>query len=298
MVADRLCFDLSVVIPAHNAAATLVEQLDAVLDQEWTGTWEVIVVDNRSTDNTRAIVESYAARDPRVRVVLATERQGIGYTRNQGIIAACGRGIAMCDSDDVVAEGWIEAIGTALETHDFVTGPLDVQSLNEPWLVATRGLAIEKASGNFLGVFDFAHSCNVAFRRSMIDTTSGFDETLVNGSDVEFSFRAWRAGYILHYVEDAVVAYRYRTTMDGLWRQARNYSKVRPVLIARVQSTGVAVSPPTSWRGWLWLVRSLPQLRDRAGRARWVWTAGLRVGAIEGHPTVRRVLRSVRRRAA
>ena len=44
--------DLTVVIPAHNAAATLGRQLDALVAQEWSGSWEVVVVDNRSTDAT------------------------------------------------------------------------------------------------------------------------------------------------------------------------------------------------------------------------------------------------------
>ena len=82
MVADGKVLDVSVVIPAHNAAGTIRAQLDAVLGQQWTGTWEVIVVDNRSTDNTLAIVEECAQRDPRLRIVQALERKGIGYTRN------------------------------------------------------------------------------------------------------------------------------------------------------------------------------------------------------------------------
>ena len=58
--------ELSIIIPSHNVADTLAEQLDALLDQRWDGEWEIVVVNNRSTDGTAALVEEYAAKHPRV----------------------------------------------------------------------------------------------------------------------------------------------------------------------------------------------------------------------------------------
>jgi glycosyltransferase involved in cell wall biosynthesis len=58
--------DLSVVIPAHNVAATLGDQLDALAAESWDGEWEIVVVDNCSTDGTAALVRDHAARNPRL----------------------------------------------------------------------------------------------------------------------------------------------------------------------------------------------------------------------------------------
>jgi glycosyltransferase involved in cell wall biosynthesis len=97
--------ELSVVIPARNAADTIGVQLESLVRQRFDRPWEVVVVDNGSTDGTRAAVESFADRLPGLRIVDASERQGIGYARNRGVEAACGRLIAYCDADDAVSEG-------------------------------------------------------------------------------------------------------------------------------------------------------------------------------------------------
>jgi glycosyltransferase involved in cell wall biosynthesis len=274
--------DLTVVMPAHNAAATIGEQLDALVGQVWSGSWEVVVVDNRSTDATAEIVARYSGTDPRIRLIRATERNGIGYTRNTGIDAARGRSIVMADSDDVVAPGWLAAIGDALCRAEFVTGPLDVKALNPPRVVETRGFAIEQGPGEFLGTFPFAHSCNMGFRRRVVDRVGRFDESLVNGSDVEYSYRLWRAGIELVYVPEAVVRYRYRTEIADLYRQARNYARAKATLVQRFRADGTDIRVPGSWRNWLWLVRNAPRLRTDAGRARWVWVLGGCVGSVQG----------------
>ena len=101
--------ELSVVIPVRDAAATIEDQIDALLGQEWDRPWELVVVDNGSHDATQTIVERYADRDDRVRLVDASDRPGVAHCRNVGIRAARADAIAMCDADDVVAPGWLRA---------------------------------------------------------------------------------------------------------------------------------------------------------------------------------------------
>jgi glycosyltransferase involved in cell wall biosynthesis len=274
--------DLTVVVPAHNAADTITEQLDALASQQWSGSWEVVVVDNRSTDATAEIVARRVRSDPRFRTTQASGRNSIGYTRNIGIDVARGRSIVMADSDDVVKPGWLAAIGDALRDAEFVTGPLDVHTLNPPHVVETRGLAIERGPGEFLGVFPFAHSCNMGFRRDLVERVGRFDETLVNGSDVEFSYRLWRAGIELVYVPAAVVSYRYRTANADLYRQSRNYARARSTLVKRFRADGTDVHVALPWRNALWLVRRSPTLLNQAGRTKWIWVFGTWVGSVQG----------------
>ena len=70
----------------------------------------------------------------------------------------------------------------------------------------------------------------------------GFDEGIEAGEDVEFSYRASRVGVVPRYAPDAVVHYRYRTTLGGLWRQGRAYGRVRAVLGRRLAADGLAGS--------------------------------------------------------
>lgn len=113
--------ELSVIISAHNEERYLPAQLDALMAQDWDGEWEVIVVDNRSTDATAQIVADHAARDPRIRLVAAHERAGQSYGRNVGARAAEGTNLAFCDADDIVGAGWLAAIGDGLRQHEVVT---------------------------------------------------------------------------------------------------------------------------------------------------------------------------------
>src|SRR3954447_15001356 len=68
--------DLTVVIAARDAASTITEQLDALAAQVWDGAWEVLVVDNGSTDRTPAILREAAASWPALRLVVATHGRG------------------------------------------------------------------------------------------------------------------------------------------------------------------------------------------------------------------------------
>ena len=94
-------------MPAYDVAAYLPACLDSVLAQSdtlgQTGL-EVVVVDDGSPDESGEIAESYAARDPRVRVV-HTENQGLGAARNEGLRHVTGDLLAFADSDDVRAAG-------------------------------------------------------------------------------------------------------------------------------------------------------------------------------------------------
>ncbi len=95
-------FIFSVVIPVYNAEDTLAECLDSVLSQTIKDI-EVICVNDGSSDNSLKVLQEYATKDSRVKV-LSHENRGVGYTRNVGLKNAKGRYIICLDSDDRIAE--------------------------------------------------------------------------------------------------------------------------------------------------------------------------------------------------
>lgn len=275
--------DLSIVIAAYNAGETIGAQLRALIDQDWDGAWEVVVADNGSTDGTVDIVSSTAVGDSRVRVVDASGRRGAGHARNVGVRAAVGESIAFCDADDVVGEHWISAMGEALHAMAFVTGPQEYETLNPEWMHGSFGTRTARELQSFQGVFPFGPTANLGIRRELFEAIGGFDDSFLVGQDVEFCLRAWLAGVHLQFVEAAVVHYRYRPTMAALWKRSRQYGAVAPAVCRRLAEADRQT--PSRWRGaknWIWLVRRLPTLRSRAGRARWVVVAGGCVGRIVG----------------
>ena len=275
--------ELSVVIPAFNASSTIGAQLEALVAQTWPADWEVVVADNGSTDDTREIVSTIAASKSRVRLVDAAATPGPSAARNRGVAAARGRSIAFCDADDVVSPGWLAAIGESLRDHSAVTGPQEIGLLNPTWLWGVYGTRQASELQMFEGIFPFGPTANLGVRRDLFIGMGGFDESLHVGEDLDLCLRLWARDVSLEFVPSAGVHYRYREEARARWRQAYLYGRSAPAVAARLAALGAAT--PSHWAGakrWVWLVRRLPSLRTRAGRARWLVVAGTSVGRILG----------------
>jgi glycosyltransferase involved in cell wall biosynthesis len=274
---------LSVVIPAFNAAGTIGEQLEALVAQTWDGAWEVVVADNGSVDDTAAVVERFADTNSHVRLIDAGSVQGASYARNCGVDAALGTSIAFCDADDVVADDWLGAIGTALRHHAFVTGPQDFELLNPPWLWGVYGTKPAKELQFFDGIFPFGPTANLGVHKDVLVREGGFDVSISPFEDIDLCLRLWQAGVELVFVPGAAVNYRYRQDLRSLWKQSSSYAGAAPAMGRKLAHIGAAT--PARWKGtrrWLWLLKNAPTLRTQAGRARWTVVAGTCVGRITG----------------
>ena len=106
---------VSVLLPVHNAAGTLKRAVDSMLGQGF-GDFELLLVDNASTDDTPAITQSLAAADSRVRL-LQESKQGISFALNHGLRHARGRYVARMDADDVSLPGRLQKQVDFMEQH-------------------------------------------------------------------------------------------------------------------------------------------------------------------------------------
>lgn len=91
---------VSIITPAYNAAAYLVETIESVLSQTYQN-WEMLIVNDCSKDNTAAIVQSYATKDKRIKLINLKQNSGAAVARSTAIQNAQGRYIAFLDSDDL-----------------------------------------------------------------------------------------------------------------------------------------------------------------------------------------------------
>ncbi len=275
---------LSVVIPVRNGAATLALQLDALVACEPPGvSFEVVVADNGSTDDTAAIARSYADRLP-IRVIDAGRAPGTNIARNEGIGAARGAWIALCDADDEVDVEWLRVLAGALAAGSaLVGGVIDYVRLNPPEVRASRGAARAGVELH-LGFLPFAHTANIAFTRELFDAIGGFDERFQNANDdIEFCWRAQLAGFQLTAEPAAIVHYRLRPSLRTLWRQYCNYGSSEVLLYRAFRRHGLQRrSPGTTVRDTWWLITRLPFAGPRSRRGAWVRRAGLWWGRLRG----------------
>jgi glycosyltransferase involved in cell wall biosynthesis len=276
---------LSVIIACYNGANTIATQLEALAHQRWPEPWEVIVVDNRSTDESMAVVDRFRKRLPNLRTVDAWEQQGQAYALNVGVRASTGDALLFCDADDEVAPGWLDAMGRALSEHDFVAGRLNIDKLNPPWIAHSHPNPQQNGLNRYTYPPYLPHGggCNLGTKRSCHEAIGGFDESVPIVHDTDYCWRLQRAGIDLYFAPDAVLYVRYRNTLRGLYRQARSYGMNNVLLYKRYRPLGM---PPLARKAgltqWIKLVRSLPRIRRKGDLARWIWRFGWRVGRLQG----------------
>jgi glycosyltransferase involved in cell wall biosynthesis len=277
---------LSIIIPCFNASQAIPAQLEALAGQQWSEPWEVIVADNGSTDQSLAIVERYRGLLPNLRVVDASGRRGAAHARNQGAKVAGGESVAFCDADDVVAPGWLAAIGEALSRYDFVASRFDTEKLNDPWVQASQANpqqdGVQKAW--YPPYLAHAGASGLAVKRRLHEAVGGFDETLPVLEDTDYCFRVQLAGPQLHFVPEATVYVRYRNELGNMFRQARLWAEYNVLMYKKYRPSGIRMAHP--WKRYMkaWKIFLLCHLKihRRGGRAEWVWRLGWQLGRSQG----------------
>jgi glycosyltransferase involved in cell wall biosynthesis/peptidoglycan/xylan/chitin deacetylase (PgdA/CDA1 family) len=195
----------SIVIPTFNRADSLRRSLDALSAQTTSERFEVIVVDDGSTDGTSAMI--HAVRAPYAVTYIATLRQGAGAARNTGLARATGRLICFLD-DDVIAEPtWLDAF---LDAHarfpgDALIGRIDVVDQTRGGGLAQVIASLRERQASMqreLTPHDLVTG-NCAISRATLMAIGGFDATLPSAEDFELAVRLEDGGTPLRYCPDA-----------------------------------------------------------------------------------------------
>jgi glycosyltransferase involved in cell wall biosynthesis len=268
---------ISVVLAVKNGLPWLEEQLEALAAQMCDDDWEVLVVDNGSTDGSFQVAAEWSARVAQIRVVDASARPGPAAARNVGADHAHGEHVLFCDADDVVQPGWVAAMSIALGSADVVGGSFENASLNGG--TPTRPLP---AATRQLGQVPAGLAANLGVRRSSFDAVGGFDENLRVGEDVDLCWRLQFAGYTFAVQPDAVVAKRDRETSGEVFVHGVLHGRSGPALYRRHREDGIRRDLPGVAKSWGWLLAESPFLYRRNLRRRWLRAAGVRTGRILG----------------
>ncbi|MDJ0589889.1 MAG: glycosyltransferase family A protein [Pleurocapsa sp. MO_226.B13] len=198
---------VSVIIPAYNGDRYIGEAIESVLAQTYSD-YEIIVVDDGSTDNTDRVIQQYAER---VRYFSQTN-QGVAASRNFGLSQAQGEYIAFLDQDDVFLPHKLASQVALLEQNpslgivnsgwQIVDRHGNLKAAVEPWKQIPQlnlaDLIVWKPV--FLGA--------MLFRRSWLERTEGFDTSLEQTPDVDLTLRLAAMGCNAAWVKQTTVKYR------------------------------------------------------------------------------------------
>lgn len=183
----------SVVIPAYNEAGYLEATLESLRQQDFTGSYEVIVVDNNSTDDTATVAAGLGA------TVVPEPRAGVCWARQRGTLAARGEIVVSTDADTVHPRDWLTRLDARFRNHPeaiAVAGPC--RYVDPLWWAAVFPRLYFWSIGvgaRLTGRLFYLTATNLAFRR---ESFPGYDTTLTQGGDeVDFLRRLQARGRVV-----------------------------------------------------------------------------------------------------
>lgn len=215
-------YDVSVIVSTHNRCEVLSYAIESLLAQDTAGIrYEVVIVDNASTDRTQQVVRSFIARGHANLRLLFEPTPGASHGRNAGIKAAVAPILAFTDDDASVDRHWVANIKRAFDENpdvDYITGKvvplfeedppswLTSENWGGPCVIRDRGeQRIYSVAGRF---FPGWATVNLSVRPRVFDRVGLFSGDFARGEDLEFILRVWRADGRGMYAPDVVVTHR------------------------------------------------------------------------------------------
>lgn len=192
---------ISVVIPGLNEEKTIGRTLSSLAKQKFPLPFEVIFVDNNSTDKTAEIVEDFQNSIPNLKIVKETIK-GIGAARNCGFRAAQAEIIASTDSDTILPEDWLEKIYRTYQENPRAIGLVGLYIFEGKSRLFNLGTKIVMISADLFhrliaGSFAF-RGLNFSVKKDVWAKAGGFNPKISALEDVDLSLRAKKLGKIIY----------------------------------------------------------------------------------------------------
>jgi GT2 family glycosyltransferase len=229
---------VSVIVPNLNGGPYIRECVDSVLSSSYPE-FELIFIDDGSTDRSFELVRDSYGKDPRV-ILLRNERNlGAAAARNRAVLHSNGELLAFLDNDTVVDPSWLDELVRALETSDAGAAQAKVLDYTQrqriqhagvrliphtAWVVARGANEIDCGQWDSPDEILALTTCLVV-RRSSFSEVGGFDDVLaVHSEDVDLSWRMWLAGSRTVLAPSSRIFHRNKTLTERGRMKASDYS--------------------------------------------------------------------------
>ncbi len=245
------------IVPFYNVEKYLAACLDSILEQT-TGDYEVILVDDGSPDGSRAIAESYVARDPRFRLVIR-ENGGLGAARNTGIQHARGRFLTFVDSDDLLPPNALAALrASARRTgSDIVVGAVErfdsFRQWSPNWVPELHTVRRDRIRiESFLPLLRNLYTWNKLYRRDFWESQGLWFREGVSYEDQPIVTQLLLRARGIDVIPDVVYHYRMRDDQSSISQQTATVKDLRDRVSAwRATEEALTDAPENVHRAWL-----------------------------------------------
>jgi glycosyltransferase involved in cell wall biosynthesis len=234
---------ISVIVAEKNSARTIRSCLDSLLAVAYPR-FEIIIVDDGSTDDTPRILASYAEK---VRLILEPKSSGPSSCRNTGATGAAGGFIAFTDGDCVGDRGWLSGLASGFVSDNVasVGGSQAVPDDESRFgrvvfrFLQRCGIATDYVRAGGRGMCEVEHnpSCNSMYRRELFLKEGGFARGMWPGEDVELDYRLRKKGLRIMFNPLAVVKHYRPSSFTSFCRMMARYGWAQGVLVRRYGMT-------------------------------------------------------------
>lgn len=230
---------VSVIMPAFNAANTISESIESVLGQTYRN-WELIIIDDGSSDQTRVISQQYAIKDSRIKLISLSKNGGLPNARNEGIVNASGTWVAFLDSDDL----WHKTkLGIQVEFHQknpvVLISHTDFIAFNTAGVVNRPFKWLTEPDKYKHGII-FPNVCyknpigilTVMLHKDLLCEVGNFDSTLWTLEDQDLWIRIAKKKIDFGYIDKKLAFYRYNE--KGLTHKTGKYKQAYKLFLKRI----------------------------------------------------------------
>lgn len=214
---------VSIIIPCYNDETGIQDTLNSLTFQNYPkDLWEVIVVDNNSTDNTAEVARSFQSRIPKLQIIFERSRQSSYAARNRGIEAANGEILVFIDADMTVQRDWLKrgVLHIVQKRGDYIGCRIEMVTRYNP---PTIWELLDQKTGFDVQAYiqrGFTVTASLFVRRSVINEVGMFDERLISGGDREFGNRVKEHGFTLYYDDENVIYHPTRASLKAFWKKS------------------------------------------------------------------------------
>jgi glycosyltransferase involved in cell wall biosynthesis len=238
----------SIIIPVYNRPNEIDELLESLTKQDFDGDFEVLIIEDGSTQKSEAIVEKY--KTLLTIKYFFKENSGAGASRNFGMQNASGNYFIILDSDVIVPLQYLSEVKKALENnftdafggpdaaHKSFTALQKAINYSMTSLLTTGGIRGKKIA---VGRFQL-RSFNLGMSQKAFSKTNGFSDLKI-GEDIDVTFRLWQNDFKTQLIEKAFVYHKRRSNIPQFFKQTFAFGAGRPKLNKRYPGT----AKPTYW---------------------------------------------------
>ena len=210
---------VSIIVPTFNEENQIIFLLKSLLTQKFSQKYEIIIVDNESTDNTIKVIKEFKNKNKIMNIKVITSIGKLGKVRNDGILKSSGRFVAFIDADEIADPNWLIELMKKTNEYDGVLGSINSMNPNKNFISKFFDLTLidRKKFLNKQTKIKIFGTGNLLINQKVFKKGLIFDENFPTAEDGDFSYRFYKKGYKIIFNEKARIFHKVPETIKQFY---------------------------------------------------------------------------------